>query len=203
MTKRAIRAAVSWLHEVAPQLGDTATFAQVDVDTLLPVRGTLQRRLARASVEMFTAVARDPVLTERGFFLELSIPVESELATIVGPDTDVLTLIDKVAFTGSLRGRSVPGFYLSQRAPSDRLGPKFQQRTRLVASAMSDTVVHHRMELWGGRDGPFADDRADALEFRVYPSLAHAEAVFPLHRRATRQPPISNSETSTVGTAEK
>lgn len=168
--ERAVAAAVDWLHAVEPQLGESADFAQVDVDTLVPVRGQIKKQLALISADMFRALALHRLREQRQLYLELSIPVDpGELGSEPSAGAEVSALLDLVDFRGSLRGRAVPGFFLSTWVPSDRVEPKLQRRTRLSYADLPGSVVHFRAEVWGDIHDPMDNWRQDALEFRMYP----------------------------------
>jgi hypothetical protein len=175
--------AVQWLDRVGPQLGRNADFAQVDVDTLIPLSGAVKKNLALFSVALFEVVARSALVEERGWFVELSIPIHGAPPELeVAPQTDVQDLLPFAQFAGNLRGWSVPGLFLSTWIPSDRRGPERQSRVRLRSGDAPTHVIHFRDEQFaesiGGGESDVWTERA--IEYRRYPSEpTFSEAVYP------------------------
>lgn len=172
-----------WLGRVGPQLGTSADFAQVDIDTLVPIKGALKKELATFSVALFQTIITNPEVLAHGWFAELSIPISEDIVLpAVTADTDAASLLSLARFTGSLRGRPVPGIFLSTWVPSDRTGPAWQRRIRLRPDSASRASIHFREEGWIEDIG---DGRTDtwserALEYRNYPpEPMYREAVFP------------------------
>lgn len=178
----AIAAADRWLAIVLPQIGADATFAQVDVDTLFTPGSLIQKVLVGQSIAIFEHIIADAAVSERALFVEMSIPLEHRgRSRRVKPFSSAAKVLARADFTGDLRGRQVPGFYVGEHVPEFERGAVFQTLTPLRGPSVTAGDAHlleeTPVDVARARVGRHATRRAVVL--RHYPPMPEfREAVF-------------------------
>lgn len=130
----AVATIVRWMDDVVPQVGIDADFAQVDIDTVLPLDPDIQHNLASIATEMFHTVRRVLVESRSSLHLRLTLPVGDPPVDFVVPEpgSPVARVSEAVNYGGDLRGRHVPGFILSMERVGWSFASDTQSRVRLA-----------------------------------------------------------------------
>jgi hypothetical protein len=171
LNAHAIDAASNWLDVVGPQIGDTANFAQVDLDTLMQLDRRLQKNLANLAVTMFDHLTGQPAVIENRWFFCLTVPLDStSRASKIKPNDDAAEVLARASFTGSLLGRRLPGLFLANWVPEYERGPVMHSLIPLSDTSQPSRDVHYREAAWLDPDTGKQDGEPErSLEYRHYP----------------------------------
>lgn len=183
MERQSEKLASRWLDRVRPQVGLTADYAQVDVDTLISIKGKVKANLVAFSVALFECMLRHPALRGAPLSLRLDIPLGRGEGALVYPGCDVLNLLQGVDFTGDLRGRRVPGYTLATVSLGCWNGGISHQNVSLSGLSMGvpgvSAFFYEEIHAESGSKGNVSHREGWVSMFYSPPTKVPREAIYP------------------------